>query len=339
MNSALPTHTDGVVIAKSGEIKFGNTPLQPMTDNKVLLRVHSGILNPSDVFFLAGLYPAPKSRPNTCGFEGSGVVIAAGKNFTALLNKRVGFMSMHPKDQGSYGEYAVVEGNGCLPLPDHVSLEQGAGLFVNPYTALIFMMICRKDKVKTIVHTGAAGSLGKFLVRLCAKEGITLINIVRKPEQVEMLKALGADVVLNCSLPTFEKDMRKCFKTHKPAAFFDCVSGDLGTKIFCAMPQYSSTYVYGALDYKPYELPAGELIFRPKILTGFWMSIWVNENPGALPELNRLVLENTNAGDYSLTISNRFKPAQFQEAVEYYQANQSKGKVLLQTVGGPTPKL
>ena len=244
---------------------------------------------------------------------------------------------MHPKDQGSFGEYAVVEGNGCLPLPDHVDLEQGAGLFVNPYTALIFMQICKRDNVKSIVHTGAAGSLGKFLNTLCAKEGITLINIVRKAEQVDMLKALGATEVLNCSLDTFGADMRRSFKKHKPGMFFDCVSGDLGTKIFCAMPMHSTTYVYGALDLKPYELPAGELIFKPKILRGFWMSVWVNENPEALPALNKDVMKNVHAGDYNLTISNRFKPSDFEKAVEYYQANQSKGKVLLQTT--PTPKL
>ena len=75
MDSKLPTNTSGVLIQKDGTIEYGNIPLKKITDDSVLLKVHSGIINPSDVFFLAGLYPAPKTRPNSCGFEGSGVVL------------------------------------------------------------------------------------------------------------------------------------------------------------------------------------------------------------------------------------------------------------------------
>jgi len=81
------------------------------------------------------------------------------------MNKNVGFIAMNPKDNGSYGQYAILDATACMPLPAGVDLEQGAGLYVNPYTALIFMMICKRDNVKCIVHTGAAGSLGKFLIK------------------------------------------------------------------------------------------------------------------------------------------------------------------------------
>merc|ERR1712024_66616 len=103
------------------------------------------------------------------------------------------------------------------------------------------------------------------------KDGITLINIVRKEEHIAQLKNIGADHVLNCSRPTFGKEMRALFKQAQPSIFFDCVSGDLGAKIFGAMPARSTTYVYGALDLKPYDIPAGELLFTDKTLKGFWM--------------------------------------------------------------------
>ena len=196
-------------------------------------------------------------------------------------------------------------------------------------------MLCKRSNVNCIVHTGAAGSLGKFLVKLCKKEGINLINIVRRQSNVELLKSIGSEYILDCSTETFGKDMRTMFKKLKPMFFFDCVSGDLGTKIFSAMPAKSTTYVYGALDLKPYDIPAGELLFTDKSLKGFWMSTFLQENPKLVPKLNEEVLKNLNAGDYKITISKRFTPEEFEQAVEYYQENQSKGKVLLQTQAKP----
>lgn len=184
---------------------------------------------------------------------------------------------------------------------------------------------------KCIVHTGAAGSLGKFLVKLCKKEGITLINIVRRQDNVDLLASIGADHTLDCTKETFGKDMRALFKQLKPKIFFDCISGDLGTQVFSAMPAKSTTYVYGALDLKPYEIPAGEMLFTDKTLKGFWMSTYLQENPGLIPKLTQEVVKNLVAGDYKITVSKRFTHKDFEAAVEYYQANQSRGKVLLQT--------
>jgi len=127
------------------------------------------------------------------------------------------------------------------------------------------------------------------------------------------------------------------FKKNQPKIFFDCVSGELGGKVFSAMPRETSTYVYGALDLTPYSLPAGEFLFTDKILRGFWMSTYLSQNPKLVPELNKQVMENLEGGDYKMTVSKRFKYENWEEAVEYYQNNMSKGKVLLQA--NPKPKL
>src|SRR5262249_61345930 len=80
----------------------------------------------------------------------------------------------------------------CMALPDGTPAASGASAFVNPLTALGMVETMRLEGHRALVHTAAASSLGQMLIRLCAKDGIGLVNIVRKPDQVALLRSLGA---------------------------------------------------------------------------------------------------------------------------------------------------
>lgn len=81
--------------------------------------------------------------------------------------------------------------------------------FVNPLTALAMLEKTQAGGHKAIVHTAAASSLGRMLNRLFNSEGIPIINIVRREEQVELLKKEGAKHILNSETPNFEADLKK----------------------------------------------------------------------------------------------------------------------------------
>ena len=90
----------------------------------------------------------------------------------------------------------------ALPLKKEVSLEAGAMSVVNPLTALAFLEIARSGKHRAVVNTAAAGALGRMVDRALSREGITVINIVRRSDQVEALRADRSGLVFDSSLWT-----------------------------------------------------------------------------------------------------------------------------------------
>jgi NADPH:quinone reductase len=149
------------------------------------------------------------------GFEGSGTVVAAGKGILPKiwLGRKVA-CAASPKQNGCWAEYMVTNAASCVPLSKKISLDQGSMMFVNPMTALAFFDVYKNTpnpskKLRGIINTAAASALGRMVIQLGKKNGIPVISVVRREEQVEMLKSAGAEHVLNSSDPDFEKEMKK----------------------------------------------------------------------------------------------------------------------------------
>ena len=158
----------------------------------------------------------------------------------------------------------------CLVLPPGTTAAEGASCFVNPLTALGMVTTMRDEGHTALVHTAAASNLGQMLNRLCIEDGIGLVNIVRKPEQVELLKRAGAAHVCNSSSPTFMDDLTEALVATGATIAFDATGGGrLAGQILTAMEiaanrtakeysRYGSTvhkqvYIYGGLDRSPTE--------------------------------------------------------------------------------------
>ena len=206
--------------------------------------------------------------PLPTGNEGAGTVIAAGSSAEAqaLLGTTVAVAG------GSmYAEYRKVKAAACLVLPGGVSAIAGSSSFVNPMTALGMVETMRLEDHVALVHTAAASNLGQMLVRLCQEEQIQLVNIVRKPEQEELLRSAGAAFVCNSSSPEFMTDLIAALTETGATLAFDAVGGGrLASQILTAMEaaasatattysRYGSTvpkqvYIYGSLDHGPTEL-------------------------------------------------------------------------------------
>jgi NADPH:quinone reductase len=201
------------------------------------------------------------------GNEAAGVVVAAGTSpgAQALLGKTVAIVG-----GGMYTQYRCIKAVACLVLPEGTTPAEGAGWFVNPLTALGMVGTMRAEGHKALVHTAAASNLGQMLVKICLKDNVPLVNIVRKPEQVAVLKALGATHVCNSSAPTFMDDLTEALAATGATIAFDATGGGkLAGQILTAMEaainrtakeysRYGSTthkqvYIYGSLDRGPTE--------------------------------------------------------------------------------------
>ena len=264
-------------------------------DDEVLIEVHAAPINPSDIGLLLtfagdlsninisesgddlvasikihpGLMASMKSRLNkslAVGNEGAGIVVDAGKNVKELIGKTVGLAG------GSmYSQYICVPAINCLVMEEGTTPKEAASSFVNPLTALSFIETMKMENHSAIVHTAAASNLGQMLVKICKDDGIPLVNIVRKQEQVDILKNIGAEYVCNTSDPDFMKTLIKAVVETGATLGFDATgggnNGELPGQILSAMEvaanknskeysrygseTYKQVYIYGGLDQTP----------------------------------------------------------------------------------------
>ena len=275
------------------ELSLHDVPVPTPAANEVLVRVEASPINPSDLGVLiagadmttatvegtperpvvtaslgagalAGL-SARIDKPLPVGNEGAGTVVAAGQSSAAqaLLGKTVGIAG-----GAMYSQYRAVDASACLVLPSGATAKDGASSFVNPLTALGMLETMRREGHSGLVHTAAASNLGQMLVKLCHKDGVPLVNIVRKPDQEELLRSLGAVHVCNTSSPTFTTDLVEALKATSATLAFDATGGGtLASQILNGMEEaanstaaeysrYGSTvhkqvYIYGGLDTGP----------------------------------------------------------------------------------------
>jgi NADPH2:quinone reductase len=277
------------------EISIVDVPTPEPKPEEVIVRIDASPINPSDqglLFAGADLTTAKASGPAEnpvvtaslspavmravagrlgqslpVGNEAAGVVVQAGSSpaAQALMGKTVAILG-----GAMYAQYRCIKAAQCLVLPPGTTPAEGADCFVNPLTALGMVETMRREGHQALVHTAAASNLGQMLNRICIKDRVALVNIVRKPEHVDLLKKIGAIHVCNSSSPTFMEELTDALAATGATVAFDAIGGGrLAGQILTAMElalnrtakeysRYGSTthkqvYIYGGLDRGPTE--------------------------------------------------------------------------------------
>mmetsp|Transcript_22398 Transcript_22398/g.22086 ORF Transcript_22398/g.22086 Transcript_22398/m.22086 type:complete len:266 (+) Transcript_22398:30-827(+) len=237
-----------IVLEDLNQFSLKEVPIPRPKQGEVLIRMEAAPINPSDIVSLKGQYGIKKQLPFIPGLEGSGTVVESGGGLLgwSLVGKRVACYC--DKGNGTWAEYVVTSAKNCVKLTADISTEQGACFFANPITAICFMDIIKEQKHQAVIQTAAASAIGKMLLRYCMHENIPIVNIVRRQEQVEMLREIGAPYILNSSDENFQQELRKLSVNLNATVAFDCVAGEMTGTLINAMCENSVVYVYGSLS-------------------------------------------------------------------------------------------
>ena len=277
------------------EVTLASLPVPEPAVNEVLVRIEASPINPSDLGLLFGAADMSTVKASgspdrpvitaripdgamkamagrmdasmPVGNEGAGVVVGAGSSAAAqaLMGKTVAVLG-----GAMYAQYRCIAADQCLVLPAGATPADGASSFVNPLTALGMVETMRREGHTALVHTAAASNLGQMLNRICMADGVALVNIVRKREQADLLKAMGAAHVCIAGLATFLQDLTDAIVATGATIAFDATGGGkLAGQILGCMEaalnrtakeysRYGSTthkqvYIYGGLDMSPTE--------------------------------------------------------------------------------------
>jgi NADPH:quinone reductase-like Zn-dependent oxidoreductase len=286
------------LIKKSGELEISlvQVPTPEPSADEVVVQVEATPINPSDLGLLVGAADMSTAKASgtkeapviiakvpdgamramagrldqsmPVGNEGAGVVIRTGSSDAAkaLMGKTVSMIG-----GAMYSQYRTVKVSDCMELPSGTTATEGASWFVNPFTALGMTETMRREGHKALVHTAAASNLGQMLNKICLKDGIGLVNIVRRAEQAEVLRRIGTKYVVDSSSPTFVDELTNALAETGATIAFDAIGGGklAGQILTCmeaainrdakAYSRYGSNvhkqvYIYGMLDPGPTEL-------------------------------------------------------------------------------------
>jgi NADPH2:quinone reductase len=285
------------LIKKTGEMELSlvPTPVPDPGPDDVVVRLEAAPINPSDVGLLLAAVDWKNARVGgtverptvtaaaplsenamralaarvdvsmPVGNEGAGTVVAAGSSSSAqaLMGRTVAILG-----GAMYSQFRTIAVNQCLLLPEGTTSVEGASSFVNPLTALGMLGTMHSEGHKALVHTAAASNLGQMLNRLCIKDGVPLVNIVRKQDQEALLRAAGAKYVCRSDSAAFLQELTEALAATGATIAFDAVGGGpLAGQILSCMEaaltrsatnysRYGSAthkqaYLYGALDSSP----------------------------------------------------------------------------------------
>ncbi|RYX92398.1 MAG: NADH oxidase [Bradyrhizobiaceae bacterium] len=336
------------LIKSSGELEISlqQVAIPAPGPDEIVVRIEAAPINPSDLGLLLGaadpatakvtgegtsaVVTATVAQANmkamggrldesmAVGNEGAGTVVKAGSSEAAqaLLGKMVAMIG-----GAMYAQYRVIKAKEVMPLPDGTTAAEGASCFVNPLTSLGMTETMKREGHKALVHTAAASNLGQMLNRICQKDGIDLVNIVRSDAQEKLLRDIGAKYVVNSTAPSFFDDLVAALEATGATIAFDATGGGkLQGQILHAMEaaavkamkvysRYGSTthkqvYVYGRLEPRPIELSPPGMAWG----MGGWLLFPFLQKIGSADAAKlraRVVaeLKTTFASHYSKTIS------------------------------------
>ena len=353
------------------QIDLEPTPVPALGADDVLIRMQATPINPSDIGLLfgsadlstvrvAGSADRPlvtaripeRAMPGMAarlgqsmpvGNEGAGLVVATGSSPAAqvLLGRTVAALG-----GAMYTQYRAMPAEQCLALPAGTTAAEGASCFVNPLTALGMVETMRREGHTALVHTAAASNLGQMLNKICRKDGIGLVNVVRKPEQAELLRGIGARHVCDSSSPGFMVELTDALAATGATIAFDATGGGtLAGQILQCMEgainrstkEYSrygsavhkQVYLYGHLDPRATEI---QRTFGMAWGMGGWLlfPFLLKIGPAAAQALRERVaaeLKTTFASHYARTLS--LADALSAEAIAFYGQRNTGAKVLI----------
>jgi NADPH:quinone reductase-like Zn-dependent oxidoreductase len=327
----IPSVMKAVVQDKpGGALTIRQIPVPVPGKGEVLVRISHAPVNFSDMSLLQGTLADKPEYPIIPGIEASGVVVASGGGLIAGMRsgKKVA-CTASVRGNGTWAEYMVTSALKTVPLGKYVTEDQGSMLLVNPLTAMAFLEMALKGNHKSVVNNAAASSLGRMLSVLCDIHNIDLINIVRKPEQVDRLLGSGERYVLNSEDRDFTQNLSRLCEDLKADLLFDSVGGRQTTLLANAAPENSRIIAYAKLSEEDFTLDSRVLIQKHKTIEGFYLGKYSSErsvirNLRTLAQVKKLM-----KNELLIKINKVFPLDAVSDAIELYMKDMSSGKVLL----------
>lgn len=318
-------------------LQVRDLPVPEPGPGQVRVRMIASPVNPSDLLMVRGEYGKRPTLPATPGFEGVGVIDATGPGILRHIRRLVpGRRVAVPNGMGgNWQEQVVVPARLAVPIPAHLTDEQGASFFVNPASALVMVRyVLKVPRGAWLLQTAAGSALGRMVINLGRHEGFRTINVVRRREQAQELLQLGGDAAICTNDEKIEDRVQAVTGGAGVPFALDAVGGPTGSAALRSLGAGGRMLVYGTLSGEPLAVDPRVLMTGPRHLEGFWMSNWARRQ-GILTMLRlfRRIGQLMQKGVLTSEVGATYPLEEIQAAVRQAAQPGRSGKVLLRIKG------
>ena len=296
---------------------------------EVRVKMHLANINPSDTLFVRGVYGVQPKLPQVVpGFEGMGVIEEVGEGSPFKVGMRVIALST----KGVWSEQVILKPHETIPVPDAMSDEIACQAFVNPITAYGMLEESGLQEGDWLLITAGGSAFGKYAIQMAKARGIRTIVTVRRADQVEALKALGAEAVINTTEDAeWHKTARRMTGDRKGVqCVFEAIGGKAGAQALDALAFRGKCLVYGLLSLQDSPINNGVLIFKELTIRGFWLSTWTTRlAPEKMQQMAQTVLGGLASQNLKGEVEHIYTLDEIHEAVKHADSPGRNGKILV----------
>ena len=235
--------------------------------DEVVFDVLAFPINPADMWFCRGSYRLKPPLPATPGAECVGRVTAVGAN---VKHVRKGDLVINLQRE-NWAQKRRVAGDDAIPLPPGIDLKQAAMVRINPPTALLML----SDFVKLgagdwVIQNVANSAVGRLLIVLARQKGLRTVNVVRRAELADELKALGADIVI-VDGPDLATRVAAATSDAPIRLGVEAIGGQATGRICDSVATDGTVVHYGSMSGENPDVTRNNFIYRGVNLTGFML--------------------------------------------------------------------
>lgn len=304
-------------------MKFEEAATPEPQEKQVLVRIKAAGVNPVDTYIRSGVYAQKPDLPYTPGKDGAGVVEAVGANVSKF--KAGDRVLTADAGSGTYAEFAVFDESGLIRLPENVSFEEGAGVFV-PY-ATAWRALFEKAKGKsgeTVLVHGASGGVGTAAIQWAKNAGLTVIGTAGSEEGLKLVKDQGADFVVDHSRENYLDEILEITNGKGVEIILEMLANVNFQKDFDVLARFGRVVIIGN---------RGSLEFNPRAIMGkdasvFGLSLF-NATREVMDEIHAAIFDGLQAGFLKPIVGKTFPLEAAIEAHRTVIEEKAFGKIVL----------
>ena len=295
---------------------------------EAIVKMRAAPINPADLNQIEGKYPIRAELPATPGFEGAGIVVDLGANVTNITS---GELVILPHNVGTWREAVAVKADELVVVPARIEPVHAAMLKINPMTAWRLLHdYVDLQKGDWLIQNAANSAAGRAVIQIAHELGYKTVNVVRRAELIDELRAEGGDVVL-----VDGENLRDEVKAETSGApirlGLNAVGGDSALRLANCLAPGSTLVTYGAMSLQPLKIPNGLLIFKDLRFRGIWINKWYdNATKQERMEAFRALFEMAKRGLLQTKVEKACPLSAAKAAVTHAAQGKRSGKIIFE---------
>jgi trans-2-enoyl-CoA reductase len=296
--------------------------------DEVIVKMRAAPINPADLNQIEGKYPVRAELPATPGFEGAGVVADVGADVKGLTS---GALVILPHKVGTWRDAVAVKGDELVVVPDGITAVHAAMLKINPMTAWRLLHdYVKLERGDWLIQNAANSAAGRAVIQIAHELGYKTVNVVRRSELIDELRADGGDVVLVDS-ENLRQEVKDLIAGVPIRLGLNAVGGESALRLANCLAPGSTMVTYGAMSLQPLKIPNGLLIFKDLRFRGIWINKWYdNATQAQRTEAFQQLFEMAKSGLLQTKVEKAYPLSEAKAAVAHAARGQRSGKIIFE---------